>query len=169
MEERIRLLLKTKELSASAFADQIGVQRSSISHILAGRNKPSLDFLQRVLNTFPDINAEWLISGNGEMSKDAETNAFSSVYQKAGMAEKPIQNQLFPDTPKKVIKKQLKRPDNKETEQQVVENNLEKEKEKQHITAKGPEEEHSKEKKAKKIRRIVIFYTDHSFEEYCPE
>lgn len=63
MIERFKTLLDQLNLSPSEFADRIGVQRSSISHVLSGRNKPSIDFLERILNVFPDIDTTWLITG----------------------------------------------------------------------------------------------------------
>ncbi|NRA93080.1 MAG: helix-turn-helix transcriptional regulator [Psychroserpens sp.] len=51
--------------SASSFASKIGVQRSSISHILSGRNKPSLDFVLKVLSSFPEVDLYWLMNGKG--------------------------------------------------------------------------------------------------------
>lgn len=75
MVERIRNLINSKNLNAAQFADQIGVQRSSISHVLSGRNKPSLEFIQKILKTFPDINAEWLISGHGEIDQKPSSKA----------------------------------------------------------------------------------------------
>ena len=63
LAERFRYIMKLNQLSASAFADEIGVQRSSISHILSGRNKPSLEFIQKVLQKFPKVDANWLING----------------------------------------------------------------------------------------------------------
>jgi predicted transcriptional regulator len=51
--------------SASSFAEKIGVQRSSISHILSGRNKPSLDFVLKVLSSFPEVELYWLMNGKG--------------------------------------------------------------------------------------------------------
>ena len=51
--------------SASSFAEKIGVQRSSISHILSGRNKPSLDFVLKVLSAFPEVELYWLMNGKG--------------------------------------------------------------------------------------------------------
>lgn len=62
---RIDRMLKFYDLSASAFADKIGVQRSSISHLLAGRNKPSLEFVMRVVQAFPEVDLHWLIHGKG--------------------------------------------------------------------------------------------------------
>ena len=61
--ERFKYLMKLNSLSASAFAEKVGVQPSSISHILSGRNKPSLEFIQKVLAQFPKVSADWLISG----------------------------------------------------------------------------------------------------------
>ena len=67
MIDRIQLILKSKNLSSSQFADEIQVQRSSISHILSGRNKPSLDFIMKILSTYSEVNADWLIFGKGQM------------------------------------------------------------------------------------------------------
>ena len=66
---RLKKILDYYGLSASAFAEIITVQRSSISHILSGRNKPSLEFITKVLNAFPDIELLWLLSGVGEFPK----------------------------------------------------------------------------------------------------
>ena len=52
--------------TASSFAEKIGVQRSSISHILSGRNNPSLDFVLKVLSVFPEVELYWLLNGKGE-------------------------------------------------------------------------------------------------------
>lgn len=56
--------------SSSSFAEKIGVQRSSISHILSGRNKPSLDFVLKVLSSFPDVELYWLLNGKGSFPKE---------------------------------------------------------------------------------------------------
>ena len=69
MTERILEIIKSKGLTSSRFAEMVGVQRSSISHLVSGRNKPSLEFLQKVLKAFPDINPDWLYTGQGEMRK----------------------------------------------------------------------------------------------------
>lgn len=67
MKRQIEQLLVEHKLTSAQFADIIGVQRSSISHIISGRNKPSYDFIQKILLKYPDINANWLITGNGDM------------------------------------------------------------------------------------------------------
>ncbi|MBC9798349.1 helix-turn-helix transcriptional regulator [Sinomicrobium weinanense] len=63
--KRLQEVLDYYGLSASSFADRIGVQRSSISHILSGRNKPSLDFVLKILQTFPEVELYWLLNGKG--------------------------------------------------------------------------------------------------------
>lgn len=62
---RMDRIFKFYDLSASAFADRIGVQRSSISHLMGGRNKPSLEFVMKVIEAFPEVDLHWLISGKG--------------------------------------------------------------------------------------------------------
>jgi transcriptional regulator with XRE-family HTH domain len=64
--KRLEKVMQYHGLSSSAFAEKIGVQRSSISHILSGRNKPSLDFVMKILSSFPDIDLYWLLNGKGE-------------------------------------------------------------------------------------------------------
>ncbi len=67
---RLKKVLEYYQLSASAFAEKIGVQRSSISHLLSGRNKPSLDFILKVLDQFEDVTFYWLINGQGSFPKE---------------------------------------------------------------------------------------------------
>ncbi len=67
MKDRLLQLLDLEHLTPSKFADLIGVQRSSVSHILSDRNKPSFDFLQKTLKTFPGLKADWLMLGEGPM------------------------------------------------------------------------------------------------------
>jgi len=70
--KRIDRILKFHDLSASAFADKIGVQRSSISHLLAGRNKPSLEFVMKVTSAFPEVDLYWLLHGEGQYPNKAQ-------------------------------------------------------------------------------------------------
>ncbi len=84
MKERIKKIIETNGLSNSEFAKIIGVQRSNISHVLSGRNKPSLEFAQKVLGNFKDISATWLIMGTGQMySKPQNTLFDESVNENA--------------------------------------------------------------------------------------
>lgn len=69
---RIRKIISDNNLSNSSFADRIGVARSSISHILSGRNNPSLDIIIKILHSFDEINADFLLTGKA--ASPAATN-----------------------------------------------------------------------------------------------
>jgi len=70
--ERLKIVMDHYELSAALFAEKIEVQRSSISHILSKRNKPSLEFVLKVLNVFPEVELFWLLNGVGHFPKKIE-------------------------------------------------------------------------------------------------
>ena len=83
MNRRFQTILDLENLSPAQLADRLGVQRSGISHILSGRNKPSFELLQRVVQSFPEISAEWLITGNGKPLKEQNQAAASSAASSA--------------------------------------------------------------------------------------
>ncbi|MBJ7882688.1 helix-turn-helix domain-containing protein [Gelidibacter salicanalis] len=64
--KRLQKVIDYYSESASSFSEKIGVQRSSISHILSGRNKPSLDFVLKILSSYPEVELYWLLNGKGE-------------------------------------------------------------------------------------------------------
>lgn len=66
--QRVKSIISAKNLTASRFADHIGVPRSTISHILSGRNNPSLELIQKILDHFPEVRTEWLVRGKGPMT-----------------------------------------------------------------------------------------------------
>lgn len=67
MKERIKKYMDYKSISAGELSSLLEVQRSNISHILNGRNKPGASFIEKLLVTFPDLNARWLFTGEGDM------------------------------------------------------------------------------------------------------
>ena len=69
---RLNKILDFYGLSAASFADKIDVGRSSISHILSGRNKPSLDFVMKVVQNFPEVELYWLLNGKGKFPADGD-------------------------------------------------------------------------------------------------
>ncbi|MDR0659759.1 MAG: helix-turn-helix domain-containing protein [Prevotellaceae bacterium] len=79
MNSRIQKFIEAEGLTAARFADAIGVQRSNVSHVLSGRNKPSFDFIEKMLRKFPEINAEWLIMGKGHMYKESHMPSLFNV------------------------------------------------------------------------------------------
>ena len=110
--ERIKMVMKINKLNASAFADKIGVQRSNVSHVLTGRNKPSLDFIEKVLQQFPKVNASWLITGQVQQEEMLYTRPETPEISRKEERVQPIQtiaqsqevNPAQPTSSKKVVK-----------------------------------------------------------------
>jgi len=71
MKDRIQKFMKSENLSPSQLADNIGVQRSGVSHIISGRNKPGLEFVQRILKYYPNLNPDWLLINKGSMYRNS--------------------------------------------------------------------------------------------------
>ena len=142
MQEQIQEILRREELSSSQFADKIGVQRSSVSHVISGRNKPGFDFINKILDSFPGINAEWLITGLGEMYKQRRTAAelFEGPFSETSPAK---------DEPTLSAKLETSTYRNKDENTGRVE----------------------KVEKAemKQVERVIVFYTDKTFREYQNE
>ncbi|MEW7291891.1 helix-turn-helix domain-containing protein [Aquimarina sp. 2304DJ70-9] len=147
--KRIQKVMDYYAVSASSFADYMGVGRSSISHILSGRNKPSLDFVMKITEAYTDVDLQWLLYGKGVFPKSEN----SVVEEKKSKPEEHIANsyQSPPSIPK---------TDNDLFSQSIPE----KESSTPEVT--------SIEKNAPsistddKIDRIVIFYVDGTFNSY---
>ncbi len=192
MNERIKLIIDKEQITSSKFADLIGVQRSNISHILSGRNNPSLDFIQRVLTVFDKINSDWLIFGRGEMYKSEKPSLFTNLNKSENIENNNIIKDKILDSeqdikPDKKSKQEKENKQEKESKQEK-ENKQEKEskqekiikqeayqekeiereietKQRQHV---APVFENYEPNNSKKIEQIVIFYTDKTFTVYAP-
>jgi len=75
MKERLKAFMLHKSLNAADLASCIGVQRSNISHVLSGRNYPGAQFLEKLMNAYPDLDARWLLTGEGVMIRDVPAEA----------------------------------------------------------------------------------------------
>ncbi len=109
--QRILFLIEYLELTASQFAEKIDIQRSSLSHILSERNKPSLDFILKIHHTFPNINLYWLLYGtepfifndfNTEISNMANWKETSENTEKSAIFEDEINKPKEEITPQNV-------------------------------------------------------------------
>ncbi|MFA8436644.1 MAG: helix-turn-helix transcriptional regulator [Marinifilaceae bacterium] len=140
MKNRIAQLIASEGLTSSKFADTIGVQRSSISHILSGRNNPSLDFIQKILNAYPSVNLDWLIAGDGDMYKSDDS---PTLFAPSGATEEDQEVTQPPKLKKETqISSQTPIPD--------------------------PIMEMNPFVPGKQIEKVVVFYTDKTFREYNP-
>lgn len=140
MKDRIAELIENEGLSPSRFADIIEVQRSNISHILAGRNKPSLDFLQKIMQHFPSISGDWLLAGIGSMYKSSNGETMGNT----GMAD---QNELFSTSGAKVQEDKTEPKHMKE----------------QHVPKQSLKVETDSKRR---IKKIVVLYSDFSMDEF---
>ncbi|SHI90362.1 helix-turn-helix transcriptional regulator [Pseudozobellia thermophila] len=111
--QRLEYLLKYYGLSASGFADKVKVQRSSISHLLSGRNKPSLEFVLKVVKAFPEVNLYWLLNGKGAFPGGGQKNEAPAPKAKGpneeateGLPQKSVSaSPSLPEAPEKTIDK----------------------------------------------------------------
>ena len=187
MKDRINLLIKAKNLTAAQFADEIGVQKSSISHIISGRNNASLDFIQKILLCYPEVSMDWLMFGKGPIFKNPETGMNNNndgslnVVQPSSLPPVDLFSDLVPARSADFRKENDLNPD--QNSDQKTKNN--------HIVRESsiPEEEKKevnigytkvypenitvspghKNSPAKPIVKIVEFYSDNTFREYFPE
>lgn len=148
MQERLNKILKYYKLTPAQLADSINVQRSSISHILSGRNKPSYDFLVKILSKFNHINANWLLSGHGNMLLEPTENLNEGYHS--------TEPELFTKTTQNVDKQQYKpskEPKNKQPEF-TPDDTLDKD----IISAQ------TQFTNVNKVKSIVFVYSDNTFE-----
>ncbi|ADY30798.1 helix-turn-helix domain protein [Cellulophaga lytica DSM 7489] len=80
--KRLEKIINYYDLTAAAFAEKVEVQRSSISHLLSGRNKPSLEFVLKVVTHFPEVNLYWLLNGKGSFPQVNDYNIPSATIKK---------------------------------------------------------------------------------------
>lgn len=154
MKDRIKLIMENEQLAPSAFADKLQLGRAVVSHILNGRNNPSLDVVTRILSKMDYINPDWLITGNGEMYKPEYNKGGTTTQQIVNTQSQPdlfSQNYVSPTT-------LLKEPEYRkeiivDQPQNIIEDTVKKEV----IYQKLPE---------RKISKIIIYYTDNTFETF---
>lgn len=89
MKDRINQIIRAKNLTAAEFAMKLGIQPSSVSHLLAGRNNPSLDFVKKLKETFPEYNLDWIIFGKGPVT-------VSEPFREAALEKKANEVETIP-------------------------------------------------------------------------
>ena len=141
MKDRIAHIIRAKNLTAAEFAIQLGIQPSNVSHLLAGRNNPSLDFVKKLKETFPEYNLDWIVFGNGPMTVS------DSLFDSKPISElKNIDNQSIVDDTRAFVGTMFA-PE---------------------IT-KNATFEPLKDVESTDLKRIILVYTDDSFEILSPK
>lgn len=167
--DRITKVIEFSELSPAEFAEEIGVQRSSISHIISGRNKPSLDFITKIKSKFPDIEWNWLITGTGEMLINKEEN--KTVEKQISKEEEKPAKKSLPDLFSLINDEQFGYTETEDKVEKTITRESDiaaQTSERNKINDSQPLENFSKKQDSdpKKIRRIVFFFDDGTFETY---
>ena len=146
MKDRILKIMEHEGMSPSRFAEEIGIQRSAMSHIISGRNNASLDVLTKIMQRFTYVETDWLLFGKGNMIKSA-----SSII---GQSSLFLENEIDPPTvqvePEYRKQNEVNRPE---------------------TTSKNTiiEQIKYKERCSKNVSKIMIFYSDNTFETFTPE
>ncbi|MFV8367854.1 helix-turn-helix domain-containing protein [Flavobacterium sp. XS1P27] len=150
--KRLEIILDYYSLNASSFADKIGVQRSSLSHLLSGRNKPSLDFILKILEVFPDVDLYWILNGKGNFPKNSQQSD-----KKENNVEQVVKQNIPAPSSAEIVSENLF----SEIKIPPVIPTLETKKiENQNIT---------KESDSTEIDKIVILYKNGTFKSYVPD
>jgi transcriptional regulator with XRE-family HTH domain len=158
MVNRIRELLIHLDISPSRLAERMDIPRSTISHILSERNKPSLEFIQKLMEKFPEINIEWLLKGKGNML--GQHKDLFSELDKPGTAARKNADPVLP-------RENNAEPASVQQESKDLILKGEPVKEKVHQMSQNEQMMHPENQK-KRIIKIITFYQDNTFDEYRP-
>ncbi len=147
-KDRLEKIIQSEGLNISQFANEIGIKVPTISHILNGRNKPSLEVLQKVLNRFRTINSDWLILGVGSMYRDTKHSQTLSLFDNIDSTNsESINYKNKSDEFSTKIENQEKRQSSS-NENSILN-------EAKNSTA-----------KEKIVRKIIVYYSDNTFQEF---
>jgi len=160
MKDRIKLVMDSEGMTPARFADTLQIGRPVLSHILNGRNNPSLDVISRILSEMPQINAEWLISGKGSMYKNG--------YEKSQNSSPTSDMFMFNSNQPDLFAQNYTEPTNGTDK---IKYDKEKELSTPQKNNQYPINETIKyiERPEKRISKIIIYYSDNTYEEFNPE
>lgn len=158
IKERILLLMNAQGMNPTQFADEIEVQRSSISHILSGRNNPSLDIVTKILKRFKEVDSNWLILGQGslvssknEINIDKSPSLFDEeeILQKI---ENSSNNEYILEIEERIkdLESIIKVSEKKDITHNIIQ---------------GIDQETKHIVNTREVKKIIIFYNDNTFEE----
>ncbi len=164
---RLEFLLQHYEFTASTFADKIGVQRSSLSHLLSGRNKPSLDLIMKIYDAFPELNLYWLLKGEGVYTDKNSTSTAAvspSLFSETNeITSRSIPVEISKSSPLETVEQPV--------ESSKINSKIEADEiaaEEKTAAMNPPKTDLKKICSTREIEQIVIFYKDGSFSNYLP-
>lgn len=168
IQQRIEKIISEKGMTYAQFAKAIDVQPSNISHIMSGRNNPSLEMILKILQKFPEIRAEWLLMGKGNMIHEYDLFNQPVVATPTKIAEEPLKN-VVKDKPRK--EKDSSKFAESDHEIPPIGENMESHSDKNnseniHVSTSMVAAE--KDRTSRKIIKIVFCYDDDTFREFNP-
>lgn len=148
MKDRIKLIMEKENLTPARFADKLQINRAIVSHILNGRNNPSLDVVTKILDDIPYINPEWLLKGTGNMYKEGYNSDMISPEPDL-FRQLPVNNSREPDRIENSQETDLQPSDlaTQLTDNKIIDS---------HKTG------------SRKITQIIIYYSDNTYETFNP-
>ena len=154
--KRIEQIMARESLKAGEFADSINVAQATLSQILRGRNMPSMEFLLRLRQRYPDISLDWLLTGEGRMSENNEDDSTPPNTPEMDKDDYP----LFAENPENAARRTIASENRKENALRRTQN-----------TPKDAihQEIIYKERPPRKITEIRIFFDDNTYETFRPE
>jgi transcriptional regulator with XRE-family HTH domain len=168
MKERLLQLLDLEQITPSKFADIIGVQRSSVSHVISGRNKPSYDFLHKTLKAFPGLNASWLMMGEGtmyeQMGRKVPGNLFDTPEMQPEVPD-PVENPEGDPESSQIL--DSKRPSEPAQVEPIAPESTTKA-ETTEATTQSEERPAEESREARKIVQLLVIYDDDTFRTFAP-
>jgi len=156
-KERIEKVMQMENMNSAVFAAAINIQGSTLSHILNGRNNPSLTVLQSILNRFPNISPEWLIMGQGSIERSSKQSQMPSLF--------PVDDESVSKS-ESLVQKNIEKNDS--TFSSIHQKNI--------VTAESPTQSIQEspqvpqifqaEQNQRSVRKIIVYYTDNTFQEF---
>lgn len=146
MNTRLKQFLAAENISQSQFADTIKVVRASVSHVLAGRNNPSYDFIKAIMDNYPSLNIEWLMLGKGKMYKESSSAPMptpATVSEQPFVEEEPNLFTYEEDDPPQIVEQKIQSSNEITTKDNLAQTNI-----KQRI-----------------VSKIIILYDDGTYQE----
>jgi len=156
-KERIEKVMQLEGMNSAVFASAINIQGSTLSHILNGRNNPSLAVLQSILNRFPNISPEWLIMGQGSVERTSKQSQMPSLFptedesvnKSASYEQKSVDkiDQTFSAIQQKIaVTNEIPLQTSQEQAQSSIISQI--------------------EQNQRSVRKIIVYYTDNTFQEF---
>ena len=170
MKDRINTILQKYNMTSSDFADKIGVGKSNISHILGGRNNPSLEIVRKILSEFPEVNSEWLLFGTGSVTKSSEIIKPVIKVNKEPQLEFKDDEDIIENTPKmveQIIDLDKEQINNQNRVSMNIDQDNDTDASEPIMSDIVPQRIKSVEFN-KEVTKIVIYYSDNTYQQFDP-